>query len=107
MSFRVFSGVTFGSLLVPKAALGVVSEALKKSCNKRFGRNSGILRIRVGGPIICIGSVAVLGHSASWSLVRRQAGNWSRPALEARWRIPKYFKTYMKIMETFQNILFL
>ena len=74
LSFWVFFGATFGSLLVPKVALGVVLEASKKDAKKRFG---GVLSIlRTGGvPMICIGSVAVLGHSASWSLVRKQAGD--------------------------------
>ena len=55
--------------------------------------------------------VGVLGHGASWSLAtgREQggsAGNWSRPALEAAWRMcMELVENHGKSYETYRNIL--
>ena len=62
---------TFGSLLVIEVILGVVWEASKNDAKQELEqfRNSG----EMGGggrvPYDNLWSVAVLGHSASWSLV--------------------------------------
>ena len=66
--------------MMQKKGFGAISEILRN-----FRKGIG------GGPIITSGlwlSWVIL--PASWSLVprkERKAGNWSRPALEARWRI--------------------
>ena len=89
--FWLFFGVTFGSLLLPKLGLGVVFDAAKNDAKKGLGESWEFGEMWRGA-LDNLWSVAVLGHSASWALVlgkgqKGQAGNWSRPALEARWRI--------------------
>ena len=60
---------------------------------KRVWDNSGHFWKWGGLPYNHLWFVAVLGRGASWSLVVAKghgggpAGNWSRLALEARWRI--------------------
>ena len=64
MSFSVFFGATFGSLLVPKVALGVVLEASKNDAKKglkRFYEFFGIFKKWGGGLAYNNLSVAVLG----------------------------------------------
>ena len=69
LSFSVFFGATFGSFLVPKLGLGVVFDAAKNNAKTGFGGIPGNFRKWGGVPYNNLWSVAVLGHSASWSLV--------------------------------------
>ena len=75
-------------ILGAKCYLGMVVGASKNDSIKKWNKFKN-LRKCVGGGYINLWSVAVLGHDASRSLVLRKghrdrAGNWSRPALEAR-----------------------
>ena len=88
--FRCHFWFIFGAKGCSRSGFG----DFEKMMQKKRGTIWGILAM-VGGwgvPYNNPWSVAVLGHGASWSLVVEKgqvgpAGNWSRPALEARWWI--------------------
>ena len=76
--------------------LGWTWEATNKLCKKRFAGLPGILTTGGGWcPIITSGLwlSGVMVPLGPWSLERGRggpAGNWSRPMVEARWRINQY-----------------
>ena len=81
----------FGLFFGAKGCFRSVLEASKNDAKKRFGAISANFRKWAGGPITSgLWPSWVILPLGPWSLPMARggpAGNWSRPALEARWRI--------------------